>query len=118
MVLNPKTNAEAHESYCRLQIAELGGLYHDLFHYYDDEIRAEFYSRGEDVPNKVFDNLDRLQDLNRRALKFVEAEFDKRIYDFVNACRAVKVDTRPRDEILKSEGWYKVAGGWQREPIT
>ena len=97
MVLNPKTNAEAHESYCRLQIAELGGLYHDLFHYYDDEIRAEFYSRGEDVPNKVFDNLDRLQDLNRRALKFVEAEFDKRIYDFVNACRAVKVDTRPRD---------------------
>lgn len=114
MTKNPKTNAEAQESYYRLKIAELGALYRDLIYYDGSDIRVEFLSRGEQLPNKVFDCLDRAEELNRRALAFVEEQFDARIRDFINAYKVRKADLRPRDEILKSEGWVQVDGGWER----
>lgn len=114
MTKNPNTNAEAQESYYRFKIAELGALYLDLFYYDDGDVRKEFYLRGEQTPNKVFDCLDRAKNLNKRVLAFVEEQFDARIRDFINAYKVRKADLRPRDEILKSEGWVQVDGGWER----
>lgn len=114
MTKNPKTNAEAQESYYRLKIAELGALYHDLIYYDGSGVRTEFFIRDEQIPNKIVDFLERAEDLNKRVLAVVEEQFDARIRDFINAYKIRKADLRPRNEILQSEGWRQVDGGWER----
>lgn len=99
----PRTNAEV-EMMCQLsRVAQLGQLYHDLLFYCDNDIEYEFLNRGEDVPESVQKTLQRIRDLRKKALRFVEEEFMNRIEEYNEARAKVKSDKRPRNQILAEE---------------
>ena len=111
----PRTNAETKAFFLLQKVARAGHVCEELSDYNETIIPFEFVNRLEsDLPEPVSETLDKIKKHHVLGWAFAKDQLIDAIGEYCEACKEIARDNRPRDEILKSEGWHKTKSGWER----
>lgn len=110
----PRTNAEARAFQKLTDISEVAQFCSDLTYYDNKDFLYALVCRGIDIPEALAKKASEHCALVKKLEHHMVSELIGLIDEYNEILAEIKADTRPRDQILESEGYNFKTGKWEQ----